>query len=49
MRRLPSSDDRAAHDSCSHRRACADLADSTAFNLFILANAVVLGLETYES
>jgi voltage-gated sodium channel len=54
MRRLPSTDDREAHDSRSRIvRACADLADSTAFNLFIfaviLANAVVLGLETYDS
>jgi voltage-gated sodium channel len=53
MRRLPSTDDREAHDSRSRIvRACADLADSTAFNLFIfaiiLANAVVLGLETYD-
>jgi voltage-gated sodium channel len=54
MRRLPSTDDREAHDSRSRIvRACADLADSTAFNLFIfaviVANAVVLGLETYDS
>ncbi len=54
MRRLPSTDDREAHDSRSRIvRACADLADSTAFNLFIfaviMANAVVLGLETYDS
>ena len=54
MRRLPSTDDREAHDSRSAVvRASADLADSTAFNLFvfavILANAVVLGLETYDA
>ncbi|MGI9099887.1 MAG: hypothetical protein ACR2H2_15590 [Solirubrobacteraceae bacterium] len=54
MRRLPSTDDREAHDSRSRIvRACADLADSTACNLFIfaviMANAVVLGLETYDS
>jgi voltage-gated sodium channel len=54
MRRLPSTDDREAHDSRSRVvRVCADLADSSAFNLFIfaiiLANAVVLGLETYDS
>jgi voltage-gated sodium channel len=53
MRRLPSTDDREAHDSRSPVvRACATLADSTAFNLaifaVILANAVVLGLETYD-
>jgi voltage-gated sodium channel len=53
MRRLPSTDDREAHDSRSPIvRWCADLADSTVFNLFIfaviLANAVVLGLETYD-
>lgn len=54
MRRSPSTDDREAHDSRSAIvRACASLADSTAFNLFIfaviLANAVVLGLETYDA
>jgi voltage-gated sodium channel len=54
MRRLPSTDDREAHDSRSPIvRFCAELADSTPFNLFIfaiiLANAVVLGLETYDS
>jgi voltage-gated sodium channel len=54
MRRLPSTDDREAHGSRSRIvRACAGLADSTAFNLFIfaviLANAVVLGLETYDA
>ncbi len=53
MRRLPSTDDREAHESRSPIvRWCADLADSTVFNLFIfaviLANAVVLGLETYD-
>ncbi len=54
MRRLPSTDDREDHDSRSAIvRLCADLADSTAFNLFIfaviLANAIVLGLETYDA
>jgi voltage-gated sodium channel len=54
MRRMPSTDDREAHDSRSPIvRFCADLADATAFNLFIfaviLANAVVLGLETYDA
>jgi voltage-gated sodium channel len=54
MRRLPSTDDREAHESRSPIvRFCADLADATAFNLFIfaviLANAIVLGLETYDS
>jgi voltage-gated sodium channel len=54
MRRLPSTDDREAHDSRSRIvRACAELADSAAFNLFIfaviLANAAVLGLETYDA
>jgi voltage-gated sodium channel len=53
MRRLPSTDDREAHESRSPLvRGCAALADSTAFNVFIfaviLANAVVLGLETYD-
>ena len=53
MRRLPSTDDREAHDSRSRIvRACADIADSAPFNLFIfaviLANAAVLGLETYD-
>jgi voltage-gated sodium channel len=52
MRRLPSTDDREHHDSRSRIvRVCADLADSSAFNLaifaVIVANAVVLGLETY--
>jgi voltage-gated sodium channel len=51
---LPSTDDREAHDSRSAVvRVCADLADSKAFNLaifvVILANAVVLGLETYDA
>jgi len=54
MRHLPSTDDREHHDSRSAVvRACADLADSSAFNLaifvVILANAIVLGLETYPS
>ena len=54
MRHFPSTDDREAHDSRSPIvRFCADLADATPFNLFIfaviLANAVVLGLETYDS
>ncbi len=54
MRHRPSTDDREAHDSRSAIvRGCAAIADSTAFNLFvfavILANAVVLGLETYDS
>ena len=53
MRHLPSTDDREAHDSRSAVvRRCADLADSPAFNIsifvVILANAAVLGLETYE-
>jgi voltage-gated sodium channel len=53
MRHMPSTDDREAHDSRSAVvRACATLADSTGFNLaifsVILANAVVLGLETYD-
>ena len=52
-RHLPSTDDREHHDSRSPVvRVCADLADSSAFNLVIfaviLANAVVLGLETYD-
>ena len=52
-RRLPSTDDREHHDSRSPVvRFCADLADSSAFNLVIFAvifaNAVVLGLETYD-
>jgi voltage-gated sodium channel len=54
MRRLPSTDDLEHHDSRSAVvRFCAALADSSAFNLaifvVILANAVVLGLETYDS
>jgi voltage-gated sodium channel len=54
MRHGPSTDDREHHDSRSAVvRLCADLADSSAFNLFvfavILANAVVLGLETYPA
>jgi voltage-gated sodium channel len=54
MRRLPFTDDREHHDSRSAVvRVCARLADSSAFNLaifvVILANAVVLGLETYPS
>jgi len=54
MRHGPSTDDREHHDSRSRVvRFCADLADSSAFNLaifaVILANAVVLGLETYPS
>ena len=52
MRHLPSTDDREHHDSRSRLvRLCAAVADSSAFNLaifaVILANAVVLGLETY--
>ena len=52
-RRLPSTDDREHHDSRSPVvRFCADVADSSAFNLFIFAvifaNAIVLGLETYD-
>lgn len=52
-RHMPSTDDREAHDSRSALvRGCATLADSSAFNLtifaVILANAVVLGLETYD-
>ena len=53
-RRLPSTDDREELRSASRVvRTCARLADSTAFNTAIFAvivlNAVVLGLETYES
>ena len=53
MRHLPSTDDREAHDSRSPVvRRCADLADSPAFNIsifaVILANAAVLGMETYD-
>lgn len=52
-RRLPSTDDREQHASRSPSvRACARLADSPAFNVaifgVIVANAVVLGLETYD-
>ena len=52
MRHAPSTDDREAHDSRSAIvRLCADLADATWFNFaifgVILANAAVLGLETY--
>jgi voltage-gated sodium channel len=52
MRHLPSTDEREHHDSRSWVvRGCADLADSSAFNLaifvVILANGIVLGLETY--
>lgn len=51
---LPSTDDCESHDSRSPIvRLCATLADATPFNLaifvVILANAVVLGLETYDS
>jgi voltage-gated sodium channel len=53
MRHLPSTDDREDHRSRSALvRRCATLADSTGFNLaifgVILANAVVLGIETYD-
>lgn len=53
MKRLPSTDDREAHQSSSRIvRFCAKLADATSFNtamlLVILANAVVLGVETYD-
>jgi voltage-gated sodium channel len=52
MRRLPSTADHEDHHSRSAVvRTCARLADATAFNLaifaVILANAVVLGVETY--
>lgn len=52
MRRSPSTDDIEDHESRKPLvRACADLADSTAFNVaifaVIIANAVVLGMETY--
>jgi len=52
-RHLPSTDDREHHDSRSRVVGfCADVADSSLFNLLIfaviLANAVVLGLETYD-
>jgi voltage-gated sodium channel len=54
MRHGPSTDEREHHDSRSPVvRFCADLADASAFNIFIfgviLANAVVLGLETYPA
>lgn len=50
---LPSTDDVEDHDSrWPIVRFCATLADSTAFNLaifaIVLANAIVLGLETYD-
>jgi voltage-gated sodium channel len=53
MRHLPSTDDHEDHASRSAIvRFCARLADSSAFNLLIfaviVANAVVLGLETYD-
>ncbi len=52
MRHSPSTDDREDHDNRSAIvRFCAQLADSSTFNFFIfgviLANAAVLGLETY--
>jgi voltage-gated sodium channel len=52
MRHRPSTDDLEDHDSRSPLvRFCADLADNTAFNVaifaVIIANAVVLGMETY--
>jgi voltage-gated sodium channel len=54
MRHGPGTDDREHHDSRSAVvRFCADLADSSAFNIaifvVIMANAVVLGLETYPA
>src|SRR5919106_2424076 len=54
MRHRPGTDDREHHASRSAAvRLCARVADSAAFNLFIfaviLANAVVLGLETYPA
>jgi len=54
MRRSPSTDDIEDHESRSPVvRTCAAIADSSAFNIaifaVILANAVVLGLETYPS
>ena len=53
MRRLPSTDDREAHHSrTAVVRACAALADSTAFNVaifgVIIANAIVLAIQTYD-
>jgi hypothetical protein len=52
-RRGPSTDEREHEDSRSPLvRLCAQVADSSRFNIFIfaiiLANAVVLGLETYD-
>ena len=54
MRRRPSTDEREHRDSRSRLvRGCARLADASAFNIFIfgviLANAAVLGLETYPA
>ena len=54
MRRRPSTDEREHRDSPSRLvRLCAQLADGSAFNIFIfgviLANAAVLGLETYPA
>ncbi len=54
MRHGPSTDDREHHDSRSAVvRLCAELADAAPFNLFIfaviLANAVILGMETYPA
>ncbi|MBA3748447.1 MAG: ion transporter [Solirubrobacterales bacterium] len=53
MRRRPSTDEREHEDSRSPLvRFCAQLADSSPFNILIfvviMANAVVLGLETYD-
>ena len=53
MRRRPSTDEREHEDSRSPLvRHCARIADSSKFNIFIFvviaANAVVLGLETYD-
>lgn len=53
MRRLPSTDDLEHHASRSPLvRGCAAIADASAFNVaifaVIIANAVVLGLETYD-
>jgi len=53
MRRSPSTDEREHEDSRSPLvRHCARIADAPAFNLFIfaviMANAVVIGLETYD-
>jgi voltage-gated sodium channel len=54
MRRMPSTDDREDHHSgVPLVRVCARLADSTAFNVaifaVIVANAIVLGAQTYTS